>query len=375
MSKTLAEILNDTRTMIATKQASFGKKAEITGQCPSSMPGAEHDSKTPDEAKKPHKEVRDGSMAPAEGYTASGAGDDSKITHTGDLTATEAATEAKKKPAVTADADAKEAEGPAKMANELVGLIRDYQKQAEAPKVEVKVEPKAEPVVDKKAEPKVEVKKEEPKAQAKEAGLNMELTSDVMAKIAAIVLSTEEGAQVVESILQKQAGAEAADVVLNYLAQQAAIAEKQAMAEQGARDAQELIDRAIFMEGVKAASAWFKGAQAAPAEMPTDVPGAAPAAGAMAAPAEGAAPGGADEEVTVEDVVAALESLVADGTIKPEEAQAVMAQLMGAGGEGAAPAPGEGAAPEAPKAEPKAEPSGDEKAAALLDRIQKLMKG
>ena len=86
------------------------KKAEIVGTPPSSMPGAEHDSRPSPEASKPDPETKDQTMVPNSGLTTDGAGDDSKITHTNDLTAEEAALTPEKKPEVSSDADAKTAE-------------------------------------------------------------------------------------------------------------------------------------------------------------------------------------------------------------------------------------------------------------------------
>jgi len=331
MSKTLATILDDTRRLVATKQASFKKQA-VVGQNPDSMPGSEHDSKTPDEAKKPNKETRDGTMVPTSGLSTEGAGDDSEKTRGQALEADQSALEPKKKPAVTADANAKEAsDGTAGLANEILSLIGDFQKSAAAPVVpEVKVA----------AAPKVEKKSE--------GNLNMALTSDVMAKVAAIVLSTEEGVRVVEDILMKQAGVDAANQVFDFLASQSDLAEKQAAYEQGAADAQALIDQQIYEAGMqagakKAASTELfrklgQAAADASLEGAGTVPGAEEAAGAMGGAAPGAEGAGAEggEELSIEDIAQALEALVSDGTLKPEEAEEVMQALAGGGDEGGA---------------------------------------
>jgi hypothetical protein len=79
-------------------------------------------------------------------------------------------------------------------------------------------------------------------------------------------------------------------------------------------------------------------------------------AGAEAAP-EGEA--GA-EDVTIEDVAAALQQLVESGALTPEVAQEVLQRILG-GGEGAA-----GAAPEAAAA-PAAAPAGMEQQASIQD--------
>ena len=317
------------------------------------------------------------------------------------------------------------------MANEILQLVRTAQKTAAAPAPEKKEaaapakEPEknvATPAPEKKeaaapaapekkeaAAPAPE-KKDTPAPETKEAGgLNMELTTDVMAKIAALIMSTEEGAKMAEDVMAKAAGAEAAQEAMAFLALQSELAEKQAAFEQGQADAQALIDQQIYMAGVKAAEDkqskefFFKlGQAAADASMAdlmggdTGAVGGDPAAGAGAtgAPMMGGegdmGAGDAEGEVTIEDVAAALESLVADGTLQPEEAQQIMAAVAGGGegGEGgdagaaaapadagaAAAAPageGEGAEAEEPK-EAAAETA--EKAATLLDAIRQLQK-
>lgn len=370
MTKSLATILADSRGFVA-KQASFKKQA-LTGENPDSMPGSEHDSKTPEEAAKPNKETRDGTMVPASGTSTEGAGDDSTVTRGHALEATESAEAPKKKPAVSADANAKEAsDGTARLANELVGLIGAYQKQAEAPAAKA---PVAALVVKKSSGP-----------------LDMVLTTDVMAKVAAIALSTDEGVKAIEDILLKQAGAEAANKVFEFLAQQSDMAQKQAEYDQGVADAAALIDLQIYEAGVKAGSAgnadadadmFFKLGQAAAdasLEGAGSVPGGEEAAGAMGAPAEGVegAPAeGGGEELSIEDIAQALQSLVEDGTLQPEEAEEVIQALMGEGGEGGAEAgaegaPAEGAAEAA--AEPMPEAGGKIASAAdLLTAIQAL---
>ena len=162
----------------------------------------------------------------------------------------------------------------------------------------------------------------------KASGLNMELTTDVMAKVAAMILSTEEGAEYVEAFLSKQAGAEMALQTLRYLSEQAELAEKAAAFEKGAADAQALIDRQLFEAGYKAAQAQAlqlnKLGQAAADASLAD-------AGADPVADEG---GEGGEDISIEDVTAALEALVSEGKVQPEEAQAVLAYLTE--GEGAA---------------------------------------
>ena len=207
---TLSQILEETRRMVATKQA------EISGTPPSSLPGAEHDSPVPASAKQPDSETRDGTMVPVSGLSASGAGDDSPITRGHALESDEAALAPDKKPAITEDANAKTA---ADLANEILALVRSAQKQAAAPaEKKTVIENKSAPVAPVAPAPDTVAKQAAPEKTA--GGLNMELTTDVMAKIAAIVLSTEEGAALTEAILTKQAGATMANETLDFLAEQ-----------------------------------------------------------------------------------------------------------------------------------------------------------
>ena len=75
-------------------------------------------------------------------------------------------------------------------------------------------------------------------SEAKKAGaLDMELTQDVLAKIAAVMLATEEGTQLAEATLAKAAGAEAAEKTLAFLRAQNDLATKQAEYEAGQRAA------------------------------------------------------------------------------------------------------------------------------------------
>ena len=81
-------------------------------------------------------------------------------------------------------------------------------------------------------------------AGAKKAGaLDMELTQDVLAKIAAVMLATEEGTKLAESTLAKAAGAEAAEKTISFLRTQNELAQKQAEYEAGRRDALALVQK------------------------------------------------------------------------------------------------------------------------------------
>lgn len=242
------------------------KKAEIVGENPpSSMPGSEHDSRPDQSAKEPDKETKDETMVPNSGLTTSGTGDDSKITHTNDLIAGESALTPTKEPMVTGDADAKTAEQLA--AEILSGVNAWYAKKAEndAPSAgegtaealitdngktpdQIKDDGVKEPnkkdeiSTDAMAPATGEGSVGETAEHAKKAGaLDMELTSDVLAKIAAVMLATEEGTKLAESTLAKAAGAEAAEKTLSFLAEQNGLAQKQAEYRAGRRDALEML--------------------------------------------------------------------------------------------------------------------------------------
>jgi hypothetical protein len=206
----------------------------------------------------------------------------------------------------TQDGDtAKPAKPPEKLAEEMLISIREYQQKLKS-------------AVDKSAENKTaETKTAENKTEDKKpgitaevttddksaSGLNMELTTDVLAKIAACILSTKEGEEYTEAVLNKAAGAEAAQEMFDFLRQQSGLADKQAEAaySQGSADAEAL---------VKQAQAAMAGA---PAAMPVD-------------PAAAGAPQG---EATEEDIVAALQELVASGQMDEQTAAQIMEQLAG----------------------------------------------
>ena len=407
------------------------KKAEIVGEAPSTIPGAEHDGKPDSNAKKPDPEVKDETMVPNSGLTTDGAGDDSKITHTSDLTAEQSALTPEKKPEVTDDADAKTAE---KLAAEIIAGVDAWyaakkeaeapkKKEAEAPKKEAEAPKKeaAEPA--KKAEDGVDSTKptsgeppsagtgtaealitdtgKEPEqtkdaipptkkpeitsdatvpatgegssgetaAAAKEAAecckdgkcgkcakckaaaeagadsakkkagaLDMELTSDVLAKIAAVMLSTEEGTKLAESLLAKAAGAEAAEKTLGFLRDQNELAEKQAEYEAGQRDMVALLQKCAQED-----------------------------AAAEAAAAEAADAAGGDDDGGITEIADTLDQMVESGEITEDEADQVVLELAqalaGEGDAGAAGTAGETAAEGGEAKEAQAAPAADAAAA------------
>ena len=337
------------------------KKAQIVGESPSSIPGSEHDSRPPESAKAPDKESKDQSMVPNSGLTTAGAGDDSKITHTNDLKAGQPALVPQKKPEVTGDADAsvpggktaeelgaeilsdvdgwfkaqKAAENDAPKAGAGTGeaLITDKGKEPDQTKPVIAPDKKPEVSTDALAPATGEGSSGETAAAAKAAetakegecckdgkcgkcakckaaaeaakkaaetvgGLNMELTSDVLAKIAAVMLATEEGTKLAETTLAKAAGAEAAEKTLAFLRAQNELAQKQAEYEAGQRDAAELIAK-------------------------------------MAQEADDSGEGGSDDEVEV--IADTLDEMINDGTITEEQADQLVLELADAIGGGETP--------------------------------------
>lgn len=185
---------------------------------------------------------------------------------------------------------------------------------------------------------------------AKEAGLNMELTTEVLAKIAAIVCSTEDGAAFVQAKLEAAIGSEKTAMVDEYMSKQAEAYGKQMTSAQAEYDA-----------GVKYAEAllndpMFKLGQAMGMESLGMAPGGAPEGGlppeAMAEPAmpPGAEAGpGAGEDITPEDIIGALQDMVQAGELDEATATQLVGELMG-GAEGGAPVEG-GAPTESPAQE------------------------
>lgn len=233
----------------------------------------------------------------------------------------------------------------AKQAEELLALVRDG---IEEPK-------KAEP---KKDEPKVNEDKKVNETKKAE-GPDFELTTDVLAKVAAVMLADEEGAEFVQNQLVKNAGAEAATEVVEFLNDQFSKArelqEKQEkLAQMGGDIADASIEQAIAQLPPEELAALE--AQGAGAGLPAGVPG----------PVEGAE---IPEDITIEDVAEVLSELVQEGTIDEATAEAALAEVIAAAESGGAPvepAPVEGTPVEnVPGGEPSLEaPATDPKLAA-----------
>jgi hypothetical protein len=469
-TRRLGNILQQTRDLVTVKRAEFGtnlqkegadKELDTSGAGDDSPKTRGHALEADQAALEPQKKpaLSDDANAepPSDGKGTTGGAEGKDESNETDRTVKlesedPAPVNLKKKPAETDDAFAKECEdGPAKIANEILTAIREFQtsqekgaegetgekpegekknpdaegetegeKGAEGEKAKDKT-PEAEGEKGAEGEAKDDDKPAEGEqknpdaegekgAESKKAGEtdqkpegekgadspNMELTTDVLAKIAAVILSQEDGEEVVSHYLAKAAGAELAQETMAFLATQSEMAEKAAAAEQGAADAQALIDQSIFaagQESVKGAAAdqsdpafWLKLGQAAADASIEDLMGAgggAPMAGGMggggemgvspeelAAGGAGGEMGGMEQEPSIEEVLQALEELVQSGQIGEEEAAQILEMIGGEGGGGeVAPEAGAeeagGGAPPAGGAEEAGggEPAGEEKPA------------
>lgn len=332
---TVEEILAQTRSLIQTKQAEFKKKSSVGDEATTNPPESIGEMKpVEEEAKKttPKEEGdEDRNVDETEGRSTAGAGHPD-VGREQAMDSEEAVENPTKKPAVSSDANAKTA---ADLANDLMASIRTYQSATEEKKAE---QPKAE---EKKADaPKVEEGKKASKDD------EFELTTDVLAKLAALIVATDEGKELARDVMAKEAGAEAARETIAFVEQKQAEAAEylrgQAIAEQlltkfssnlSKEDAeyvklgQALADETMGMDPAMLEAAL--GAEGAPVD---------PAMGAPVDPMMAAAP--AEEEVAegdigVEDLAEAIDQLVAADVIAPEEAGEILDYLVSAeGGEG-----------------------------------------
>ena len=283
------------------------KIAEIAGQDPDSMPGAENDK--PVTVPNEDPEVNDGSMGPKSSRSTEGAGDDRKIT-AGDLfEAGEPVVTPEKKPLETADANAKEASAK-NYANEILELIHGTQKKASAPEKA----PANEAAAPEK-KPEAPAKTDE----AKEASLNLELTRDVLDKIACAMLADKEGVELAERVLAKQAGAEKAAEVMDYLAGQEQAAREYVAGQKAAEYM--LYKRAQDLGAADADAAIAAMAAQAPEAAPADVPPPAPEAAPADVPP-------VDDEMLPEDAVAqVLLSQLESGNLTEQDLGEIVAEL------------------------------------------------
>ena len=310
---TVKDILSDTRKFVEEKRAAaFNEKQGLAGQDPNTYPGAEHDKPVDPSMEQPDPGANEDVNSPPGAYSAEGAKPANQKEQGTALEATDAPpASVKKEPEVSGDAMA----GPkgsnrvgdqpvskhAELAAGLLGAIKAAQEtdtNAEGAEADPKPEGEgAESAPEKKAEgegdeadpkpegegegaepnpeKKAEAEGEDPKPEGEAAPADPEkeaatpqinLTQDVLAKIAETMLATEEGWELVEQGLAKTAGAEAARETMEYLTQQEDLLQKEAARQQGYQDAEALIHQAIYMKGVEDTKQAM--AQAAPAAEP-----------------------------------------------------------------------------------------------------------
>ena len=393
MSKiTMNQILADTEAYVKNASAQFKKDAAFhyapattVGGDGSGMPGSDSDKPIPAGAKAPHPEVAQGLPA---GAQTGGGSNSEKLEAAHALDATQPVAKPDKEPLVSSDANAEPKTGAAKaslIANDLLGQIRQYQeevKNAAAPAAA-------------------------PKAAAAVVTGQVELTQDVLSKIASVILATEDGVKFAEAALTKAAGAEAAHETFEFLQKQAAYAQgsadadamiadlvaqdqavKQAQAREyatGQNDAVQLIKLAVAKaqanRAIISAGLLTKLGQEVADESIGDGAG-APGADAGGVPPEmGSAP--LDEEISPEELEQALAELVQEGQLTPEAAQAIVQAIQQAeqgGGEGGGEMPPEAGGADAGGMPPEAVAPGDEGAAeeaakqAMAKRASALVK-
>lgn len=214
---TYSQMLKEVQAMTKRAQA---KLAEISGEDPDNMPGAENDKDVT--LPKEDPEVNDGSMGPESTRSTEGKGDDRPIT-AGDLfESDESIVNPEEKPLETADANAKEASAKKNLANDILSLIHGEQTKPAEKKAEEK-KPAAKPA-----------KQTEQKKEAATPELNLELTTDVLAKLACAMLAEKEGAEIAEKVMAKQAGADKAREIMDFVAGQEKAAEEYAAGQRAA---------------------------------------------------------------------------------------------------------------------------------------------
>lgn len=378
---TYSQMLKEVQAMTKRAQA---KLAEISGEDPDNMPGAENDKDVT--LPKEDPEVNDGSMGPKSTRSTEGKGDDRPIT-AGDLfESDESIVNPEEKPLETADANAKEASAQKDLVNDILSMIHGEQtKTAAAAKTApaAKTAAAAKPA---KEAPSKPAKKEEKAASTPD--LRLELTTDILAKLACAMLAEKEGADLAEKVMAKQAGAKQASEVLDYIQGQEKAAEEYVAGQRAAVE---------YMQGQKAAAQYMRIKQAqdlgaadadaaiaamaaqAPEEVPADVPADAPEEPAADVTPEDAAAADAvdDGEMLPEDAVAqVLLSQLQSGDLTEDDLAEIVEELAAEEPEAAedlgldlgvdaatedAEAPTEGG--DDVSAEPEEEPAADEKAA------------
>lgn len=262
--------------------------------------------------------VSDPQVAPASARTASGGVDNPAPGLKTDPQGSPAPVPVTQKPAEKGDID-KEA-SVEQLAQGIVSSIVAYNQQKEA----------AAPA----PAPATATRKEAAPARR---GLNIELTTDVLSKIACIMLASEDGAAFVQTKLAEHLGKAAADDVEAFLGDQADMLQKKAEADaaladyqEGIRQAEELIkyaqEQGIPLEALLGEDGGAEDMEGAMQPAPEAL-----AAGAEAAPEVGIPED--DEPISLEEIITVLQELVSEGAITPEIAAGLVEQLTGEGGD------------------------------------------
>ena len=299
-----------------TKVAADITSEDITGQDPGSMPGSENDKKVPEEMKTPDPEVKDETVGGAENYSAEGAspGSDNPKLEPQLLEADEPVLEPEKKPLDSTDVDAKTAAA----GNNLVDFILKAQKK------ELEAKKAAAPAPAKKAAAPA------PAPAKKEAAPtdDIVLTNSVMAKIAAVVLSRQEGRELVQRFLAEAAGEDFAKQAMDTMGLVGRQANEMSEFEKGAQDAAAMLGDMEEAQGAQdAEQALADAGDAEEAAGDADAEAALAGAGAgdeVADAGGGEEAAGEDEGFTDEEVLEAIQEMVEDGEITEDQA----AQLL-----------------------------------------------
>lgn len=234
---TVRDLMNDVANIV--KRASDGPGCGIKGEAPSSIPGSEHDAAPPAGMKKDDPEVREVSLPSADSAAAvpleqrSGLDSD----HTPHA----------QKPAVSADFYAplpgSEKSALHKAAMALLAGIDAIQKKANAQASAKPAAPKPQSKTAAAPAATAPAAAAPTKPKTATARTNVDVDGDLLRKVAAIILSTEEGVVFTQNLLSKVAGAEAANEALTHIhgmrkraqAQEQARIQQQQEQEQGLR--------------------------------------------------------------------------------------------------------------------------------------------
>lgn len=216
----------------------------------------------------------------------------------------------------------------------------------------------AEDKQDKKPEEGVEKKAEDSTVTTSGITFN----EDMLIKLAKTLVSTEEGAAKAQAILEKQEGREAAANLIKAAAEQSQenLRKEQYIGETTHKCAQHIVKLANALDPqcseeeadfiLKSAAMHEDWQNKSDLDFSNEMlkkayaEGMQDAAGmedSMAAGEEAASIPGGGAEVTPEDIAMILEEAVTRGDITPEEAEAILAQLLGGAGEAPAAAPEE----------------------------------